>query len=151
MDGLETEKENLSSKIRKRFGWKKKIILEKERENGSGEVTIELPAKHEGMIQDNVEEMDEEAERTETDNELDHSYVEVLTTLTSLFIPDHTNNVIFEDKLKCENSEQFIDNTDQMCDIPVHHVASHTQVLPSYHPLLQGVIQSVLPDRICVC
>ena len=93
MEGLETERESLSSKIRRRFGWKRKVILEKERENGSGEVTIELPAKHEGMIQDNVEEMDEEAERTETDNELDHSYVEVLTTLTSLFIPDHTNNV----------------------------------------------------------
>ena len=83
MEMLDTEKESLSSKVRRRFGWKRKVIHEKEREDGSGEVMIELPAKHEGMIQDSAEgtddadrsEMDKETKRTETKNDLDHSYV----------------------------------------------------------------------------
>merc|ERR1712228_1131948 len=33
--------------IRKTFGWKRKIVLQKE--DGTEEVTIEIPAKHEGM------------------------------------------------------------------------------------------------------
>merc|ERR1711915_845534 len=33
--------------IRRTFGWKRKIVLQKE--DGTEEVTIEIPAKHEGM------------------------------------------------------------------------------------------------------
>ena len=48
--GQNNAKETFTSKIKRTFGWKRKFILEREREDGSGEVTIELPAKHKGMI-----------------------------------------------------------------------------------------------------
>ena len=161
MEMLDTEKESLSSKVKRRFGWKRKVIHEKEREDGSGEVMIELPAKHEGMIQDSAEgtdadrsEMDKETKRTGTKNDLDHSYVEVLTTLTTLFTPEYTNSVgnkdvekfMFEDKVKCENSNQPIADTEKMCDIPVHHVGkdmakSRHPTIPSYKGLFSQYYQ----------
>ena len=90
----EIEKESFTSKIKRTFGWKRKLILEREREDGSGEVTIELPAKHEGMIQDDFKEApadkskidrEEKVIQIENENGLDSSYVEVMTTLTTLF------------------------------------------------------------------
>eukprot|EP00092_Neocalanus_flemingeri_P003676 GFUD01003950.1.p1 GENE.GFUD01003950.1~~GFUD01003950.1.p1 ORF type:complete len:234 (+),score=85.30 GFUD01003950.1:28-702(+) len=133
------EKESFSSKIRKRFGWKRKIILEKERKDGTAEVTIEVPAKHEGMTQESSgeqkidlseKEQSEETNVIEKKKELDDCYVEVMTTLTSLFTPnfdeavpdEDTEKVMFEDKLKCQNSDTVLDDTEKLCDIPVLHV-----------------------------
>ena len=142
MEREEIEKESFSSKIRRRFGWKRKIILEKERKDGTGEVTIEVPAKHEGMNQNRsgkggvdepekeVEEVDDNLNEIESRNNIDDCYIEVLTTLTTLFTPNYEENitnedsekVMFEDQLKCQNSDKILDVTEKLCDIPVLHV-----------------------------
>merc|ERR1712198_717094 len=41
--------------IRRTFGWKRKIVLQKE--DGTEEVTIEIPAKHEKMKGSNMEDL----------------------------------------------------------------------------------------------
>ena len=68
--------------------------------------------------------------------------------MTTLFTPEYTNSVenkdvekvMFEDKVKCENSNQPIADTEKMCDIPVHHVGkdmakSRHPTIPSYKGL----------------
>ena len=141
-NGQNNEKETFTSKIKRTFGWKKKFILEREREDGSGEVTIELPAKHEGMINSNDEEMIEQDIKDDTkeedlgnDNEVDESYIEVMTTLTTLFTPkyDLSSVVTVENKPKVEtddDNEKVDAGGEQVCVIPVQHTFHHQN--PSY-------------------
>ena len=154
MEGLDTEKESLSSKVRRRFGWKRKIIHEKEREDGSGEVMIELPAKHEGMIHNSSGDVEfeksekeiigEQTKGIEIKNKLDDCYIEVMTTLTTLFTPNYDETVrkediekvMFENNLKCQNSNKLLDDTEKLCDITVLHVpkvvSKPSAATPSY-------------------
>ena len=133
--GKDNPKESFSSKIRRTFGWKRKIILEKEREDGPGEVTIELPAKHEGMFKEtaensDVDESDIDVKGGKNEIEVDNSYIEVMTTLTTLFTPnfevdvgnEDVENVKFTDKLKCQKTDHLVDETTKHYDIPVQHL-----------------------------
>merc|ERR1712179_177677 len=134
-------KETFTSKIKRTFGWKRKFILEREREDGSGEVTIELPAKHEGMInssgKEKIEQGNDENKKDDdlvNDDEVNASYIEVMTTLTTLFTPkyDLTSADTDENKLKfeTENTQKVGPEEEKMSVIPVKHAVHHHN--PSY-------------------
>merc|ERR1712183_749364 len=148
MEKEENEKNSLSNKIRSKFGWRRKIVFEKEREDGTGEVTIEVPAKHDGMVKGKTtsehedefkNETLEKQSKTESDDVTDDSYVEVLTTLTELFTAgnetvknEDVEKVIFEDHLKCHNVDKMLDDTEKLCDIQVHHLPKDPPNPPCY-------------------
>ena len=144
--GQDNQKESFTSKIKRTFGWKRKLIFEKERQDGSGEVTIELPAKHDGMIQssdkDTTINISKKEEESNKHNDLDAAYIEVMTTLTTLFTPHYelsTENTVvekaaIEEQMKCEPTEK-IATAEAVCDIPVHNASYtwlHTQSCPPH-------------------
>ena len=99
------EKKNdagMIGKIKRKFGFRKKIVFEKQRLDGSGEVTIQIPAKHNGMTEKNPdglfvdEKSDDEAYKVEFHDE--SPYIEVLTTVTNLFTPHYKYSVNQKEK-----------------------------------------------------
>eukprot|EP00092_Neocalanus_flemingeri_P038524 GFUD01041942.1.p1 GENE.GFUD01041942.1~~GFUD01041942.1.p1 ORF type:complete len:162 (-),score=53.32 GFUD01041942.1:122-607(-) len=121
----------------------------------TGEVTIEVPAKHEGMTQASSGEekvdlsvkgvLEATNEIEGGKKEIDDCYVEVITTLSSLFTPNYDESVededveivLVQDKLKCHNSDKLLDDTEKLCDLPFLHVAitlnqTGCHISPSY-------------------
>ena len=87
--------------------WKRKVTLEKLRPDGSCQVTIEVPARHSGML----------------DNQSEGQFVDVRKTQTSLFPHDKlrsVDQVLGESRDECEKEDsKEAGKEDKFCKIPV--------------------------------
>lgn len=107
-----------SDKVKNVFKWKRKLTFEKNRPDGSCEVTIEVPARHENMTDKYVR---EEANPS----------VDAKTTVKTLF--EKTNDM----KIKIGSSgEKLVDERtvyekglkeEKLCDIPIIHIPRKVQ------------------------